>query len=130
MCPERNKQAGLGLPTAIFVITVMALLAVMINRLVESNAQSSGEEILLIRAFYAAESGAQIGLNGLFPPDGGAASCPAGPVSLGAFTASGLQGCTAAVSCSSQSVDGENYYTVQSTGSCGPVSRTIQVRAK
>lgn len=123
--PHRG-QRGLSLATALFVITVMALLAVMIFQLVRSNAETTGEEVLLIRAFYAAESGVQFGLNAVFPPAAGARSCPA------TFTLEeeGLVGCEAVVTCTSVNAEGTDYHTITSTGTCGEVSRTIQVRAK
>jgi MSHA biogenesis protein MshP len=126
MTHSHRRQRGLSLATALFVITVMALLAVMIFQLVRSNAETTGEEVRLTRAFYAAESGVQFGLNAVFPPAAGARSCPA------TFTleADGLAGCEAEVSCTSVTVDGSDYHTITSKGICGEVSRTIQVRAK
>ncbi|HEY0961438.1 MAG TPA: hypothetical protein VGE69_03695 [Pseudomonadales bacterium] len=123
--PNRG-QRGLSLATALFVITVMALLAVMIFQLVRSNAETTGEEVLLIRAFYAAESGVQFGLNSVFPPGAGTRSCPA------TFTLEedGLAGCEAEVTCTSVTAEDVDYHTITSTGTCGDVSRTIQVRAK
>ena len=53
----RKRQAGLSIATALFVITAMALLAAMIFQLIRSNADTTGEEVLLIRSFYAAQSG-------------------------------------------------------------------------
>ena len=135
------KQAGLGLATAIFVITVMAFLAVIINQLVKNNAETTAEEMNLIRSFYAAESGVQLGLNDVFPPDGvasdgGAAFCPQDAVDtptvvlLPKIDVEGLNECTASVKCYSQTRGARTYYTIESTGSCGDVSRTIQVRAQ
>lgn len=118
----------MGLATALFVITVMAFLAVIINGLVEQNARSFEEELNLVRAFYAAESGAGLVVNTLFPPSGAAGSCPA--LTNYSFTADGINACSAAVACSSVTVDSVAFYTVESTGTCGEVSRTIQVRAQ
>lgn len=129
-----RKQQGLGLATALFVITVMALLAVLITQLVRSNAESVGEELNLVRAYFAAQSGVEYGLNRAFPPDGGASSCPAttGTVTLTplAFTQDGLVECSADITCDTLRVTGKNYYTLTVTGSCGGVSRTLQVRAR
>ncbi|MDC0598557.1 hypothetical protein OAP18_01745 [Gammaproteobacteria bacterium] len=129
-----KKQHGLGLATAIFVITVMAFLAVVINQLVQNNAETTEEEIQLIRSFYAAESGVQLGLNALFPPpaSGVPSSCPASTSFMAPFTVNGLNTCTVVLECSgdTKSVGGVNYYTLTSTGTCGDVSRTIQVRAQ
>lgn len=127
-----KRQAGLNLPAAIFVITLLALLAVAINALVNRGAQSYQEEINLTRAFYAAESGAGFGMNTIFPPEGfpgyGApAECAAGP-RVYSFTVPGLNACTASVTCSTTPVGGVSYATVTSVGNCDGIERTIQVR--
>ena len=129
-------QRGIGLPAAIFVITLMITIAVAVNLLVRQNAESFEEELRLTRAFYAAESGAGFAMNALFPPDefpsyGSTAICPenAGSPRLYEFDAEGLENCSAEVSCvTDATVDGVEYYTILSTGSCGEVSRTVQVR--
>lgn len=123
-------ESGLGLATAIFVITVMAVLATLIAQLVANNAETTQEEIELIRAFYSAESGIQFGLNRLFPPDGVTPGvCPAGPVNYD-LTEGGFSRCEADVFCESVTVSAVDYYTITSTGTCGEVNRTIQVRAQ
>lgn len=124
-----QAQMGLSLATALFVITVMALLAAMIFQLVRSNAETTSEQVLLIRSFYAAQSGVQFGLNAVFPPDGSGATCSA-PYPQYELESEGLQACTADVSCASLLVNSATYFTITSTGTCGGVSRTIQVRAQ
>ena len=128
-----KRQAGLSLATALFVITVMAVLAAMIFQLVRSNAESTGEEVLLIRSFYAAQTGVQFGLNEVFPPDGVPASTCAVPMTTYpqfALDVEGLEACTADVTCAPLVVNSATYFTITSTGTCGAVSRKIQVRAK
>ena len=124
-------QAGLSLATAVFVITVMALLAALIFQLVRNNAQTTEEEVLLVRAFYAAESGVQFELNKVFPPDGSGGGCPVAESDYD-FADAGLNACTAHVRCNALPVVDVPYttYTLKSTGTCGDVSRTIQVRAQ
>lgn len=130
----RNKQQGLGLASALFVITVMALLAVLITQLIRSNAESIGEELNLMRSYFAAQSGVEYGLNRAFPPDGDPSWCPAVTDSTTfvplEFTADGLASCTADIECATLRVTGKNYYTLTVTGTCGGVSRTLQVRAR
>jgi MSHA biogenesis protein MshP len=121
------RQRGLSLATALFVITVMALLAVMIFQLIRSNAETTQEAILLSRSLNAAETGVQFGLNTVFPPDGVGAACGTESYDL---EEDGLNACTAEVVCTSVDVDSVDYYTVTSTGTCGDVSRTVQVRAQ
>lgn len=123
-------QAGMSLATALFVITVMAVLATLILQLVRNNADTTREEIELIRAFYTAESGVQIMLNRVYPPNGGAVACPVTLPQTYNMTEDGLNACSAEVDCDALVVSGDTYYTVTSTGTCGPVSRTIQVRAQ
>jgi len=129
-----NRQSGVGLPAAIFVITLMVVIAAAINLMVAENARTFEEEINLTRAFYAAESGAGFAMNSLFPPEdyAGYANLPADCDSWGTrtydFIADGLNACSADVTCNGRIIDGVVYSTIESTGSCGAVSRTIQVR--
>jgi len=128
-----SKQNGIGLPAAIFVITLMAGIAVAINQLVSQNAQTFEETINLTRAFYAAESGAGFAMNTVFPPEAypgyaSGAECAAGPRVYN-FTVDGINQCKATVSCGPPKViSGKSYATIESEGSCGDVTRTIQVR--
>jgi len=118
------------LATALFVITVMAVLAAMIFQLVRNNAETTQEEILLVRSFYAAETGVQFGLNAVFPPEGGTSVCGTEDYEFEDQDEEGLNACSVHVACTSVTVQTVKYYTVTSKGSCGAVSRTIQVRAQ
>ena len=126
------SQRGVGLPVAIFVITLLAILAIVINLVVEQNAQSFSEELNFTRAFYAAETGAGIGMNTIFPPDeyptySVTAECAAGPRTYN-FIVDGLNACSASVTCTAVTISSNNYATVTSEGSCGDSTRTIRVR--
>jgi MSHA biogenesis protein MshP len=127
-----KRQAGLSLATALFVITVMAFIAAAVFQLVRNNSETTQEEILLVRSFYAAQSGIQFGLNRTFHPDGTATSCIAPSTTFPQYQLAeeGLNACTADVTCSALAVSGKTYYTLTSTGTCGGVSRTVQVRAQ
>jgi len=133
MFPDITRQKGIGLPAAIFVITLMATIAVAVNLLVSQNADSLDEEVRLTRAFYAAESGAGFAMHLMFPPQdfpnyNTAAVCPTVERSY-EFTTDGLSGCRVAIECvTDATVDSADYYTITSTGSCGDISRTVQVR--
>lgn len=134
MSPRHQK--GIGLPAAIFVITLMVSISIAVSYLVSQNANTFEESILLTRAFYAAESGAGFAMNALFPPDefplyNFTAICPenAGTPRIYEFVADGLASCRAEVSCvTSATVDDVDYYTVISSGVCEDVRRTVQVR--
>jgi MSHA biogenesis protein MshP len=141
MCPKRNDslsvlhgQRGIGIPAALFVITLLAIIAVGINALLAQNAETYEEEINLTRAFYAAESGAGFAMNSIFPPEefpqyNSTAECAAGPREY-TFTIAGLNECKATVTCSlDATVASVEYYTIVSEGSCDGVSRTVQVRS-
>ena len=129
-----KKQRGVGLATAVFVITLLAVLAIAINLLVQDNSETFVEEALLTRAFYAAETGAGFAMNGIYPPEEysgyAGTTCtgtPSTPVNY-SFSVDGLVNCTAAVHCTQITIGSNNYLTVESEGTCGEVSRTVQVR--
>lgn len=135
MCldPILDKQRGAGLPVAIFVITVLALLVAGMAQLQESGAQSVSLQIQSQRAFYAAESGAQVAAaDALYN-----SVCDAGPKSLD-YTEAGLISCSADLSCSVEEVDingdgnDESVYTIKSVGQCGSGAalRTVEVRVR
>ena len=129
----RNRQRGIGLPAAIFVITLMSAIAVAINLLVSQNTASFEEEIRLTRAFYAAESGAGFGVRALFPaseyPHDAVASCSA--LTTYEFAVPGLHDCRAEVSCELDvTVDDVDYHLITSRGICGETARTVQVTTR
>ena len=130
----RKRQQGIGLPVALFVITVLALIVVALTDLEESSGISFGLDINSMRAFYAAESGAQVALAEVFPAGGTVGSCSSISPTVISFTASGLNGCQATVGCSVAADSGISYFSLQSTGSCGSgvdtAERVIVVRAR
>ena len=127
------RQQGIGLPAAIFVITLMATIAVAVNLLLSQNADTLEEEVRLTRAFYAADSGAGFAMHLMFPPQDfpnydTVAVCPTIARSY-EFTMEGLGACSVEIDCvTDATVDSVNYYTIASTGTCGDISRTVQVR--
>lgn len=129
-----QRQRGIGIPAALFVITLLAIIAVAVNALLGQNSETYEEEVNLTRAFYAAESGAGFAMNSIFPPEefpqyGGTAECAAGPREY-VFTIAGLNACTASVTCSvDATVASVAYYTIVSEGTCNGVTRTVQVRS-
>lgn len=127
-----GKQSGLGLPSALFLILIMVLIVAAINQLNEMNAAAYGREWLSMRAFYAAESGAQISavyhLGSEVAP-----ACNNNFIDNLDLTASGLSECTVDVNCTQLNPsDGRTYFTLTSTGSCGSgadtATRVVQVR--
>ena len=130
-----SQQRGFGLPMALFVITVLAVIVTAMGSMQTTSGQSSVLHIQGERAFYAAESGTEAALNVLLPPDGSPGrACATSPFFTATFTAPGLRGCSVSVSCVQMTVDGEDLYTLISQGSCGTgldqASRTLEVRAR
>ena len=132
-CSVPNSyQSGIGLPAAIFVITLMAVIAVAVNQLLSQNAQTFEEELNLTRAFYAAESGAGFVMNTVFPPEeyptyGTTSECISTEREYD-FTVAGLNQCSATVTCTPITIGTTNYATIESKGVCGDVERTVQIR--
>ncbi len=128
-------QCGAGLPVAIFVITVLALIAVAMTQLQQSTGVSISQQVVSQRAFYAAESGAQVAVTEVL----GAGSCSAMTSKLN-FSDGALSGCRATLSCQSvqDDIDGgpsdETVFTLTSDGVCGQepeqASRSVQVRVR
>lgn len=128
----RFWQSGIGLPAAIFVIILMVIISIAVNRLVGQNARTFEEQINLARSLYAAESGAGLVMNQIYPPEEfpayGGGACPVSPVTYN-FTVDGLNQCAATVSCdSSVVIGGKTHAAIESVGACGNVQRTVRVR--
>ena len=125
-----RKQVGIGLVSAIFLIMVVSVLVVAISRMVRTGAEAFAQDVLSNKAFLAAESGAQLGLNRVFAPVG-VSGCGNWNWDL---TSVGLRFCTATVQCRSEAVASTTYYTLESTGRCdvgGSVAqRRVLVRAQ
>jgi len=129
----RTRQQGIGLPVAIFVITVLAAFVVNMGYLVQDNATGRIEYVQSLRALLAAESGGDFGLNVLFDPSDATTysslSCSSTPVSYSFTNDPGMAGCSASVSCTSSSSSGETVYTITSVGTCDDSTRTIAIDA-
>ncbi len=114
-----NKlQRGFSLILVLFLLLVVSLLAVSMTQLNSGSSTAVSQEILSVRALFAAESGAQAMATDIFPL-GATPVCPASALAL-TYTANGLSGCTAAVtvSCPALSAAGRTVYTVVSDGTC------------
>lgn len=129
----RHRQGGVGLPLAIFIITVLALIVIGVTQLQQGTAESEIQDLQSTRAFYAAESGAQAALALLFPVSGSAAACNASLYQQ-TFTTGGLATCQVEVACSDQQLGADTYYTLRSEGTCGQgtdkARRIIEVEAR
>ena len=150
---QLRRQQGFLLPLALFIVVVMGLLALVLMRSTQQTGMGAVQETISVAAFYAAESGAQQGMQALFynndlkrqSVDGRCAALS----TTYPFTANGLKNCSALVSCSCSYNNGsacasgtaanyaastavpESYYTIASTGSCGvlPIKSTRTIQA-
>ncbi len=126
----RKHQSGIGLIAAIFLIVVAAVLTGAIASMVRTSSSAFVQDVLSLQAFAAAESGAQLGLNRVFAPEG-SGSCVDRTFT---FEAAGLEGCEASVTCRVTVIDAVAHYDLESTGRCvagsGSAQRSVLVRAK
>lgn len=127
-----GRQRGLGLPVALFIIVVMALIAVAVNNLNKNSSQNFVQNLLSTRAFYAAESGAQLRLNDVILASPCSCGANADVSYVFADEIVGLSGCQAATNCIAFTAAGDTYCTVTSSGFCNGsnASRQIEVRVK
>lgn len=128
----RKQQSGMSLVLAIFVLVVMSLLGAAMVNILRSGSDSVAREVISSRALMAAESGAQRLLNEIFPPGGAVLTANCRDKT---YVMNGLFACnTVDVSCQVLTIDSVNYFTLSSTGRCGPLGdesiRVIQVQAK
>lgn len=131
--PLKTKQQGIGLPATVFLISILALIVIAMSDLTEQSSLGFGQDYHSIRAFYAAESGAQIALNRVFV---GGQACNNALADIDFDSGSdnpGLNDCVASLDCAVDTVSGTDYLTFTSTANCGTgmerAMRSIQVRA-
>jgi MSHA biogenesis protein MshP len=131
-----NRQRGSALIMAIFVITVMFLLAAALINIVSDGDDSLNQEVLGTRALATANSGADAALARLFPLGGAVSDCdtvttlvwapPAGEV--------GFSGCSVTLGCTAYVAGTETQYRITSEAVCssGPmrVRRQVEVEAR
>lgn len=157
-CSICRHQRGFLLPLALFILVVMGVLALTISRTATQANTSTIQEFTNIQSFYAAESGAQRGMQALFLSISTRQStdqaCADMAINNNFAGVNGLQMCTATVTCvcryqnSSACAHGtaanyeptspvgvtKSFYTIRSVGTCGPADyyraeRTIEVGA-
>jgi MSHA biogenesis protein MshP len=142
----RSKQHGLGLVSAIFVITVLAVIIAGMARFFAVSQDVTVQEFLGARAITAAQTGVELELTCL---ENGFAGCTAsaavgslpsswdywpGPASSASFSMTGLKECRAEVFYYTVSSSEGSFWTIDSTGFCGGsglngASRRVVIRA-
>jgi MSHA biogenesis protein MshP len=112
--PTRKTQHGFLLPLAIFIVVVMGVFALVLSRNTIQAGTSSVQEAVSTQAFYAAESGAQRGMQVLFLDKTQALTRQAVDGRCAAlnttytYTVAGLNNCSAVVTCNCQFRDETN----------------------
>lgn len=128
---NRRRQAGLGLVSAIFVITVLALLAAGMAALVANSANIHSQRMLSLRAHNAASSGLEISMSAM-AADKLCKEPQAEQQYEYLYDTQGLYQCSATVTCSQVRHQDQDYLTLTSLGSCGTgidtASRLIEKR--
>lgn len=135
----QHAQTGFLIPLAAIIILGLAVLAVAISRLSGQTQTIVFQQGIAAQAFYAAESGAQYGMNQLFVPLVARAETDGRCTTLSGqiinFSVTGLASCSASLLCSTAS-DPSNttsYYTISSFGQCGSgdllAERVLEVSA-
>ncbi|WP_299019229.1 MSHA biogenesis protein MshP [uncultured Photobacterium sp.] len=119
----RRRQQGSALVVAIFVITVMAVMAAALIKINWSQSDTTTREVLGARAWLAANSGIEWGLNRLFPIGDPSAIGACDNTNPPFANTADFHDCRITVGCKLVDVtyDGEtvSQYHLESTGSCG-----------
>ena len=128
------QQQGIGLPIAIFVVTILSTFAVNMGLLVQDNASGRSEYITSLRASLAADTGADLGMNVAFDPSdapdyASGVTCSSTAINYSFTNDAGMSGCSAAVTCTSATAGGKTIYTVTSVGTCDTISKTVVTSA-
>lgn len=134
--PALRQQRGFLLPVAVFILVAMSLFALALSRNVSRTGLAVVQEVISTQAFNAAESGAQRGMGELFAGGDDAALADAACTAMNrndTFNTTGLNNCSAAVTCALTSTTAASLYALTSVGQCGSgqtaATRTIRVDA-
>jgi MSHA biogenesis protein MshP len=147
MCPKKSgvgRQQGSSLVMALFIIVVVSLLGAALMKMLSTSGKTIAYQVIGIRAFAAANTGAEVQLKALFPlgSSSTAQTCTStdgvtGDIygQIGGDTSTSLANCTITVTCADFEHDGVSYYHIESTGTCPldngkQTSRTVAVEAR
>lgn len=130
------------MPVAAFIVVVMGLLAAGMGRLSSQTSISTAQEQISLQTFYAAEAGAQLGLNQVFYDTASTVTrttatnaCSSFSGTTIVFNAPGMQNCQASITCLPRidSGDTTTFFDISSSAQCGtaPVNalRVVDVSA-
>ncbi|WOH35890.1 type II secretory pathway component [Thalassotalea fonticola] len=130
------KQHGSALTMAVFMIVIFSLLGVVMLKLISTSSESLSYEVLGLRAYTAADSGLQWGLQQLFPLSSAVIECANVDFNnVPTLQVEGLNQCQIeSLQCTDFEEAGTRYYTLTSTGTCSSAevstSRTLQIDAR
>ena len=131
-----NKQKGSMLVLAIFVLVVFLLLGMGLSNIVSKGEETLAYEVIGIRAYAAANTGAESALQVLFPLNLTPTSCTVvNNTSLDLSNTTGLNNCKVKMTCTEFIAAGITYFSVTSTGECPLdqgvfISREVVVEAR
>ncbi len=123
------RQQGMGLPMALFIILILSIVGLAVNRLADTSSQNYSSNIAAQQAYLMAYSAIQQQLIDTLAAD--TCQCAAASSTV-ALAVAGLNSCQAVVSCSSFVAEGQTYCDLSSAASCdgGNGTRTLEVRVK
>ena len=143
---QRKTQRGAALMIALFIIVVMAMLAASLINISSDADEGVNVEVWSLRAFNAANSGADAALAQLFPLNGSAPSCGNVSNQWTPPAIPGFSGCASVqLSCNTLTDGSASLYRITSTavcetgqcdssndgsGQCLRVSRSVEVEAR
>lgn len=127
-------QRGFLIPLALVIIVGLSALALALGKVASLAGTSAIQEGISAQAFYAAESGAQFGMNRLFFPDDTRATVDANCLTFPltrSFSVTGLKGCDVTVTCTRTTQNLTSFFVLNSSATCGggeiTAQRSIQV---
>jgi MSHA biogenesis protein MshP len=125
---QRRRVTAIGLPMALFVVLILSLIGLAVQRGADNSAVSQSHQIATVQAWYAANSALQMWMPTVLST--ALCRCPAADTLV--MTAPGLDGCSVSRRCSLITVEGDTYCTLVSLAHCdgGNASRSVEVRVK
>lgn len=120
-----NQQAGFLIPLALILLVGISFMAIAISRLSGQTGTHATVEGLSVQAFYAAESGAQLGMSRLLYNVTSRAQADVNCLNMSgvteSYSATGLNLCTATLFCERTIDTGDttSFYRINSVGRCG-----------
>jgi len=104
-----NKQNGFSIVSAIFLVVIMALLAVGMTKIFSTSQQSISQELTSLRTYLAAQSGLQTGMyQAVYAPPAN------GDIHNQLFAGIGLSNTTVQLTFLRNVIDTRTYYQIQS----------------